>query len=306
MRINKTKTAVIILAGLAFVSLLESCGKNHGTEQEGVVRDDPNSNLKLNSNPTPPPAASSNQFSLSLSKNQVQMNLGKSDKISVPITVKAGVTGVLDLVVDRSALDSGLQANNDIAISLSSAKIILDGVKTSYSAEATVTSTLHAPSFQSTLDKASGDQGHFRVKATLSGGSEASEVIVPLMISPVVEVKLMDGNHTWDPPNSAFPLSLRTHAQGVTFRFMNYDSTMDHVIHGNGLIPHQGAQVPTQPQILTKAASAGAAGGVYEISLTAARIAANSGKIGSFYCHAHAAQDAVSGKTAVKTFMFNK
>lgn len=301
MKFNKMKKTAVAIVSLVLVALLSSCGKNGGSGEEVLTTTTGDGKIKANANPTPPPAATSSKFSLALAKQQSQLNLRGSDTMSVTITVQSGITGTLNLSVDRSLLDSALLANSDVTISLSPASIVLDGVKTSYKVDVSLSTTSHAPSFKSSLDTTSGDQGNFRIKASLAGGSDLAEAVVPLAISPVLEIRLMDGNHTWDPPNSAFPMAIRNHAQGVTLRFVNYDTTTDHVVHGNGLIPHQGSAVPLQPQMMTKAPAAGQPGGSYEVVMTSAQAAT-----GSFYCHAHAAQDAVNGSTAVKVLNFNK
>jgi hypothetical protein len=326
MRAANRKLSVSLLLTLA--SLIVSCGdKGGGSSSDADSTANGNSTTQNGStadgntgggntgggsttgtpanNPAPEVKQTSAKFALVPPSMAAQTTLGRSTSAIVNLTVMPGLTGSINLAIDRSALDSTLNAGGDISLNISPSKITLDGVKTAYSIIVNVSATAHAPSFKSTLDN-SGDQGHVRVKASLEGGTEASEAIVPLSVLAIFEVRLLNANHDWDPPNSAFPISIRAHPEGTTLRFVNYDTTLEHVIHGNDLIPHQGSAVPTQPQTLTKAPAVGQPGGKYEIVVTEAQIAAKTVKTGSFYCHAHANLDVVNGQTAIKVFQFDK
>lgn len=139
-----------------------------------------------------------------------------------------------------------------------------------------------------TLELAPGQTGHVMLTLKTAHGAptmaadftlraitsaETTELKVPVKVEPILEIRLYGGDspETWSMPAQ---VSLRKHAAGVTLKYLNYDEADEHLVHGQGAIPHGSRR-------LARAVN-GQPVGSYDVRVTNQN--ATSGK---FYCHDH-------------------
>ena len=126
-----------------------------------------------------------------------------------------------------------------------------------------------------------------QVSAKASDDSAPMTQTVLLTVDPVYEINLTGGAapEGWSSPMT---LSMPKHDPAVTIRFVNLDTKSTHTIHGEGAIPHQDTDSPMA------AATASAAGGVYEIT-----VPMGDPVQGQYRCHDH------EDESMLRTINFN-
>lgn len=197
--------------------------------------------------------------------------LGVSQELEIPLTsTETGSSSPVELVFDRSQLDK-VDLAQDIKISVKQTQFILKPGETVKIA-VNVTVSASSPSF---------DLSGVVLKA-VSGDSVVAETMIPLSVPALLEIRLYEG-HKWSVPKDVV---LRSHKNGVTVHFVNYDTKQKHLIHGQGTIPHANTSLEVSKN--------GAPGGVYEVKVMTTKKAE-----GLYYCHDH------ESDVDAKTITFN-
>jgi len=212
---------------------------------------------------------------------EVNTNLGEKKKFILTLKAIGDFAGPVTLFADKADLDTNHKVGSDIVFTVTPSRIeLVKDASTNFEVEVNVSS--RAPSFKS---QPAGGDGHFHVNAQADFGGQSilATMDVPLQVNPIYEVRLAGPGtlrpHMYDRPTrgEVAQSEIRAHTGGVTVRFLNYDTTETHIIHGNGLIPHQSTASP-----MAKAPAEGQAGGKYEVKIvSAAKLT------GDYYCHSH-------------------
>jgi hypothetical protein len=194
--------------------------------------------------------------------------LGVSKAFNVSLVAASNFSGDVDLNIERTDLDK-IDTRATITTQLGSATVHL-----------TPGASVSIPVMVSAMTIAPGLSSHFTITANAVGSSAPPTTgDVPLTIQPIYDVYLHGGAapETWDANPPGFVTKFATQTGGVTVNYYNMDTASMHIIHGNGVIPHQNTAMP-----LAVSPGGGVAGGVYTVHLTSTTPTA-----GSFYCHTH-------------------
>lgn len=235
------------------------------------------SELSNSSNGSPVVVSNSGPKSFAIelqSLSNLNINLGEAKKLDISVSATNGFSGAINLSVDRLGLAT-LDAANDIVISPAEIPLDLQAGETK-NVEITIT----------TKTMANSGAGRFSVVATPVSTAYTGEVKLnfDINVNPVYEVRVLARvNNVMVYDRDLTLASFRPHTNGLTVRFINMDTTLEHTIHGSGRVTHQNANNPLD----VATATGPVAGGVYEVRV----MPATTPSTGAYHCHIHGGQD---------------
>ena len=202
--------------------------------------------------------------------SDIEQALGTSSQHKYSVTSAAGFEGKVKISLyiestDFKALDS-----------LSATKITVDPQVLEMGAGETqeVTVTVDVGTQSPSMNM--GDKGASFTLVAAGDNDESKEAVTNFSIMPEmrVEVRGVDGaSMVWTPDLK--DISFRSHADGLTLKFVNMEKNATNIIHGNGDIPHQPTNQPLAPAVGDED------GGTYNVTI------ADDDDSGSFYSHSY-------------------
>jgi hypothetical protein len=265
-----TFASVGALLALTFVncsgfnsSTLSSSANRNGTASTEVPS--PNSSFLVGISSLPP----------------VNSNLGEESVSMISLTSTSAAPELVNLSVDRSQIET-LPCAADVEVVLNPSQVSVPA-NGSVAVSVKVTVYASAPSFSAKA-----------LKIVASKAGDPSLKIsrdMAMTVMPIYEYRMFGGADPakrWDRPAT---VEFCKHSSPLEVKYINYDTTVGHVLHGSGSVPHGNTALP-----LAAASAVGQPGGVYSVMVSTTATAT-----GTFYYH-----DLGGDSTNSKTFMPNK
>jgi hypothetical protein len=257
---NRASIVYLCLVGAALTGCLQQKSLLNGIPGEAVTQ-----------NPgggggSGPCGATAGSFAFCAGTTQT-VHLGANNVATISIGAASDFEGDVSLSLDRTSLNS-IDTKGTVTTQLGQTTLHLAPGSTN-SVSIRVATTTMSPTISSS----------YHVIATRMGSAGSASGTVPLEVQAIWDVYLHGGTapETWDANPTSTPAKFVTHTEGLTINFWNMDPAAMHIIHGNGIVPHQNTAMP-----LAAAPGNGQPGGVYTIKLTG-----TTAGTGSYYCHTH-------------------
>jgi hypothetical protein len=206
---------------------------------------------------------------------RAEMQLDQTTMLRGVTQIPAGFTGDVTFSADTSKLPQG---PSEVSLVIAPATLHVtkaNAAMTEIPVQIAVRSQAESHSFKA-----------FPITITAKTKTDSSAQTIDMTVDAIYEIDLTGGAapEGWSSP---FTLNMPKHDGGVTIRFVNMDTASTHTIHGEDAIPHQ----ETDPLVV---ATAGHAGGVYEITVPSGDPVS-----GEYRCHDH------EDESMLRTINFN-